>query len=92
MKTLKVPRESSLFDTAAASLSGDFTDVMGSDWLWAPADLPRHSTPYFTGKSFPLFVVFVLSAGLFAQRRQPDACALEPAVGGKALSGDVPRS
>ena len=27
---------------------------------------------------------FVPSLGLVAQRRQPDACALEPSVGGKA--------
>ena len=39
MKTLKVPRESSLLDTAAASVSGDVTDVMGSDCLRAPAEL-----------------------------------------------------
>ena len=50
MKTLKVPRESSLLDTTAASVSGDVTDVMCLDWLRASADLRRDSTPNITGK------------------------------------------
>ena len=50
MKTLRVPRKGSLLDNAAASVSGDVTDVMCLDSVRAPADLHRHSTPDITGE------------------------------------------